>query len=52
MNYKSSIMACCYAGDIFKLVKAISEYEGQPVRMTRAAIDRAVSLYFARACVE
>ena len=38
----------CYPLDIYKLVKAISEYEGQPVRMTRAAIDRAVALYFAR----
>ena len=32
----------------YKLVKAISEYEGRPVRMTRANIDRAVNLYFAR----
>jgi predicted ATPase with chaperone activity len=38
----------CYPGDVYKLVKAISEYEGQPVRMTRAAIDRALALYFAR----
>ena len=38
----------CYPRDIFQLVKAISEYEGQPVRMTRASIDRAVALYFAR----
>ena len=34
--------------DIYKLVKAISEYEGRPVRLTRANIDRAVALYFAR----
>ena len=38
----------CYPIDIYKLVKAISEYEGQPVRMTRETIDRAVALYFAR----
>jgi hypothetical protein len=30
-------------------VKAISEYEGRSVRMTRVNIDRAVGLYFARA---
>jgi hypothetical protein len=29
-------------------VKAISEYEGRAVRMTRGNIDRAVGLYFAR----
>jgi hypothetical protein len=29
-------------------VKAISEYEGRAVRMTRANIDRAVGLYFAQ----
>ena len=34
--------------DIYKLVKAISEYEGRPVRMTKSNIDRAVALYFAR----
>jgi len=34
--------------DMYRLVKAISEYEGRPVRMTRANIDRAVDLYFAR----
>ena len=38
----------CYPLDIFKLVKAISEYEGKPVKMTRVTIDRAVNLYFAR----
>jgi len=38
----------CYPLDIYKQVKAISEYEAQPVRMTKAAIDRAVALYFAR----
>jgi predicted ATPase with chaperone activity len=38
----------CYPMDIYRVVKSISEYEGRPVRMTREAIDRAVSLYFAR----
>jgi hypothetical protein len=38
----------CYPGDIFRLVRAITEYEGRPVRITRANIDRAVDLYFAR----
>src|SRR4051794_19942260 len=38
----------CYPIDIFRIVKSISEYEGRPVRMTRAAVDRAVSLYFAK----
>ena len=39
-------LRACYPNDIYKLVKAISEYEGRPVRMTRANIDRAVALYF------
>jgi predicted ATPase with chaperone activity len=41
-------LRACYPVDIYKLVKAISEYEGRPVRMTRANIDRAVKLYFAK----
>jgi predicted ATPase with chaperone activity len=41
-------LRACYPMDIYKLVKAISEYEGRPVRMTRGNIDRAVALYFAK----
>jgi len=41
-------LRACYPMDIYKLVKAISEYEGRPIRMTRANIERAVNLYFAR----
>ena len=41
-------LRACYPMDVYKLVKAISEYEGRPVRMTKANIDRAVSLYFAK----
>jgi hypothetical protein len=41
-------LRACYPMDVYRLVKAISEYEGRPVRMTRANIDRAVALYFAR----
>ena len=41
-------LRACYPNDIYKLVKAISEYEGRSVRLNRANIDRAVSLYFAR----
>jgi len=44
----SNHLRACYPLDIYKLVKAISEYEGRPVRMTRANIDRAVQLYFAK----
>jgi predicted ATPase with chaperone activity len=38
----------CYPIDIFRVVRSISEYEGRPVRMTHASIDRAVALYFAK----
>jgi predicted ATPase with chaperone activity len=41
-------LRACYPKDIFLLVKAISEYEGRPVRLGPAELDRAVELYFAR----
>jgi hypothetical protein len=41
-------LRACYPVDVYKLVKAITEYEGRPVRMSRVNIDRAVGLYFAR----
>lgn len=42
-------LRACYPADILRLVKAISEYEGRPLRVTKANIDRAVQLYFAKA---
>jgi len=47
-EYASHILRACYPMDIYRLVKAISEYEGRPVRMTKANIERAVALYFAQ----
>jgi predicted ATPase with chaperone activity len=44
----SKHLRACYPMDAYKLIKAISEYEGRPVRITKANIDRAVSLYFAK----
>ena len=44
----AKVLRACYPMDIYRLVKAISEYEGRPVRMTHANIDRAVALYFAK----
>jgi len=44
----SKVLRACYPIDIYKIVKAISEYEGRPVRLTRANIDKAVMLYFAK----
>ena len=41
-------LRACYPNDVYKLVKAISEYEGRGVRMTRGNIDWAVGLYFAK----
>jgi hypothetical protein len=46
--YAARVLRACYPMDIYRLVKAISEYEGRPVRMTRVNIDRAVALYFAK----
>ncbi|MGD0500679.1 MAG: AAA family ATPase [Bryobacteraceae bacterium] len=41
-------LRACYPADVYRLVQAISEYEGQPARMSRASMDRAVGLYFAK----
>ena len=45
----AKVLRACYPIDIYKLVRAIGEYDGRPVRLTRANIDRAVSLYFTKA---
>jgi hypothetical protein len=45
--YVAKVLRACYPMDVYRLVKAISEYEGRPVRMTRGNIDRALALYFA-----
>jgi hypothetical protein len=47
-GYTAKVLRACYPVDIYRLVKAISEYEGRPVRMTKVNIDRAVGLYFAK----
>lgn len=44
----STCLRACYPLDIYRLIEAISEYEGRPVWLTRADIDRAVGLYFAK----
>ena len=44
----AKVLRACYPMDVYKLVKAISEYEGRPMRLTRANIDRAVGLYFTK----
>jgi hypothetical protein len=44
-------LRACYPKDIFLLVKAITEYEGRPMRLAPADMDRAVDLYFARAAL-
>jgi predicted ATPase with chaperone activity len=44
----SRVLRACYPMDIYKLIKAISRYEGSPVNITTGNIDRAVDLYFAK----
>ena len=44
----SKHLRACYPLDIYRLVKAIGEYEGRPIWMNRSNIDRAVGLYFAK----
>jgi hypothetical protein len=45
----AKVLRACYPLDVFRLIKAISRYDGNPVRITRANIDRATDLYFAKA---
>src|SRR5689334_7259825 len=41
-------LRACYPGDICNILQSISRYERRPVQMTKADIERAVALYFAR----
>jgi hypothetical protein len=44
-----TVLRACYPGDICRILASISKYEGRPPQMTRADLERAVNLYFARA---
>jgi hypothetical protein len=41
-------LRACYPTDICNILQSISRYERRPVQMTKADIERAVALYFAR----
>ena len=43
-----SELRACYPSDICNILQSISQYERRPVQMTKADVERAVSLYFAR----
>src|SRR5262249_50212655 len=47
-KHGSGYLRACYPNDIFKIVVAISEYEGRPVYLTKANAARAIDLYFAK----
>lgn len=51
LEHGAQHLRACYPIDIFRLVKAIGEYEGRPIRLTKANIDRALGLYFAKSTV-
>ena len=36
----------CYPTDMCQIITALKKYEGQPVRVARADLDRAVELFF------
>jgi hypothetical protein len=44
----SGALRACYPRDIYALVSAVAKYEGNAVRITRAALDRAADLYFGK----
>jgi hypothetical protein len=41
-------LRACYPLDICTILTSIGKYEGRPPQMTRAEMDRAAALYFAR----
>ncbi len=44
-----TVLRACYPGDVCRILVSISLYEGRPPQMTKADLERAVALYFARA---
>ena len=44
-----TVLRACYPGDVCRILVSISLYEGRPAQMTKADMERAVALYFARA---
>jgi predicted ATPase with chaperone activity len=44
-----TVLRACYPADVCKILISISQYEGRQAQMTRADLERAVNLYFARA---
>jgi predicted ATPase with chaperone activity len=41
-------LRACYPADICEILVSISKYEGRPIQMTKADMERAASLYFAK----
>lgn len=41
-------LRACYPGDICNILQSIGRYEGRPPLMTKAEMERATSLYFAK----
>ncbi len=41
-------LRACYPADICNILYSIGRYEGRPPRMTKAELERAASLYFAK----
>jgi hypothetical protein len=44
-----TVLRACYPADLCRVLMSISLYEGRPPRLNRTDLERAVSLYFARA---
>lgn len=44
-----TVLRACYPADICKILISISQYEGRQPQMSKADLERAVNLYFARA---
>jgi hypothetical protein len=41
-------LRACYPGDICNILQSIGRYEGRPARMSKAELERATALYFAK----
>ena len=41
-------LRACYPADICNILQSISKYENRPIQMSKADLERAAALYFAR----
>jgi hypothetical protein len=48
LDFSEGELRACYPGDILDILTSISTYEERPVEISKANLERAVGLYFAK----